>query len=310
MSFVGSVRDRVRGGIDRHRDNIGSALTGDSMSDFADNLRDETVIGGGGLINQIGIPIGEYAGGPGRSTIDLPENPGMTIPAAPAIGPAPGPPTAEQIGNAPRGRAITAAPIMQKQQQQAISGDTFNRILPAIKQYESTTGRRIGPQALKAFAEQEFETAANRSAQNKALALQEHGLEVQKWAQAANIDLAQQDQDLRRYNMDTENLFRGAALALQQHGMNTQVALQQYTQQLQATGMTADQAYRYADLSLRAQLGQAGIDAQAQAAEAQGLGAIGSLIGAGVGGYFGGPFGAAIGAGVGGTVLPGLGGLF
>ncbi len=253
--------------------------------------------------------VGSPGGNSGGPAITAPVNPGMTLPPRPAVGTGPDIPVPKNAPAITRPGAM--APTMPAQTQQAISGETFNRILPSIKQYEATTGRAISDKALKAFSEQEFETAANRAAQNKSLALQEHGLDIQKWAETNRVNLATQDLDLKRFGLDSQNLFQGAQLALQKYGMDSDIALKQYAQDLQAAGMTADQAYRYADLALRAQLGQAGIDAQEAAARAQGGAAIGSLVGAGVGLATGtGPIGAAVGAGIGGTVGGGLSGLF
>src|SRR3990167_3306267 len=203
----------------------------------------------------------------------------INIPPAPIIPTAPAIPGQAQYGTAP---AITKPnipmPTMPKQQQQTVSGDVFNRILPSIKQWESTTGRTVAPGVTRDLALAEFGTAADRAVQNRGLALQEYGIDVQKWAEANRIDLQAQELDLRRWGMNTDALFKGAELELNKWGMNADLAIKQYAQTLQATGMQADEAFRYADLAVKKQLGQSQIDATNQAATNA---AIGQVLGLG-----------------------------
>jgi len=229
-------------------------------------------------------------------------NPANQSPAIPTPGPAP----ALDLSKFP------TLPEQPGQTQQAISGETFNRIKPAIDQYESTTGRRISPTALQALAKSEFETAANRAAQNKQLAMQQYGLELQKYGLVTQTELAKYNADLNKYGIDTNNLFKGAELTLNQYNQDQNRAIEAYGQQLQKYGMDQQTAFQWASLAVNIQIANAQIQAQQNAAAAQGAGAIGGIIGAGAGLVLtaGNPMGGAIGYGVGSTVGSGVSGMF
>ena len=189
-------------------------------------------------------------------------------PAIPTVGPAP---TGKPIGPAPditrpnlTGPAITvpttAAPVMRNgvtaptmpaQQQQAISGDVFNRILPSIKQYEATTGRAISGKALKAFSEQEFETAANRAAQNKSLALQEYGLGLQKYSTDVSAETAANSQALQKYGIDVGAEQNTQQMLLQKYGIDTNADLQTQQLQLQKYGVETTAQLQQQDQDLK-----------------------------------------------------------
>lgn len=73
---------------------------------------------------------------------------------------------------------------------QAISSDLFGSILPQIRQYEATTGRKISSEAMRAMLEGSFQAADANANQSQQLALQQESLDFQK--SQAKKDLAAQ----------------------------------------------------------------------------------------------------------------------
>lgn len=278
------------------------------------------IIAGSSALNNSG-------GGNDQSTVTPPTQPYNPPPLPPAIAPPgsyldqygnvvrgtnPAIPTAADIGKAPALdlSKMPTIPEMPGQTQQAISGETFNRLKPAIDQYESTTGRRISPTALRGLAQAEFQTAADRATQNKQLAMQQYGLELQKYGLVTNTELAKYNADLNKYGIDTNNLFHGADIALSQYNNDANRAIAAYGQQLQLYGMNQQEAFQWAQLSVNTQLANIQIKNQANAQAAQGAGAIGGIIGAGIAIGTGNPELATVGYGVGSAAGSGISGYF
>ncbi len=128
------------------------------------------------------------------------------------------------------------APGLRTQTQKQVSGEDIQGLLKGVGQFEATTGREVTAELTEGLSRSVIGAAADRSVQNRQLALQEFGLELQK------------------FGLDSGNTLNQASLVLQQGGQDRQFALNTFAQDLQASGMEADQSFRVAQQAIDVQI--------------------------------------------------------
>ena len=67
-------------------------------------------------------------------------------------------------------------PIPDRVERQSVSTEAIRKIIPAIKQFESTTGRNVRSEIVEGIARGALTVASNRAAQDFALELQARGM--------------------------------------------------------------------------------------------------------------------------------------
>ncbi len=101
--------------------------------------------------------------------------------------------TGEFLGITDQGKLSPPTPIGDQSQRQAVSTEQLRKIIPAIKQFESTTGRNIQSETIEGLSRAQLTIASDRATQDFALALQAKGLDAElafRLAEQARSDRA------------------------------------------------------------------------------------------------------------------------